>query len=57
MMARLDNAVPDDHPVREIAAILDLSWARRTGTLLSAAWPSLDGSGVDDPDAHHRLRL
>jgi transposase len=23
---RLDEAVPDDHPIREIAAVLDLSW-------------------------------
>jgi hypothetical protein len=23
---RLDEVVPDDHPVREIAAVLDLSW-------------------------------
>ena len=23
---RLDEAVSDDHPVREIAAVLDLSW-------------------------------
>jgi hypothetical protein len=23
---RLDEAVPDDHPVRAIAAVLDLSW-------------------------------
>jgi transposase len=23
---RLDEAVPDDHPVREITAVLDLSW-------------------------------
>jgi hypothetical protein len=23
---RLDEAAPDDHPVREIAAVLDLSW-------------------------------
>jgi hypothetical protein len=23
---RLDEAVPDDHPVREIAAVLDLNW-------------------------------
>jgi hypothetical protein len=22
----LDEAVPDDHPIREIAAVLDLSW-------------------------------
>ena len=25
---RLDEAVPNDHPVREIAAVLDLSWVR-----------------------------
>src|SRR5262245_19054952 len=25
---RLDEAVPDDHPVREVAAVLDLSWVR-----------------------------
>jgi hypothetical protein len=25
---RLDGAVPDDHPVRKIAAVLDLSWGR-----------------------------
>ena len=24
---RLDEAVPSDHPVREVAAVLDLSWA------------------------------
>ena len=23
---RLDEAVPDDHPIRGIAAVLDLSW-------------------------------
>ena len=23
---RLDEAVPEDHPVREIAAVVDLSW-------------------------------
>ena len=27
---RLDEAVPDDHPVREIAAVLDLSWVQRS---------------------------
>jgi hypothetical protein len=25
---RLDEVVPDDHPVRAIAAVLDLSWVR-----------------------------
>ena len=26
---RLEEAVPDDHPVRAIAAVLNLSWVRR----------------------------
>ena len=25
---RLDEAIPDDHPARAIAAVLDLSWVR-----------------------------
>jgi hypothetical protein len=29
---RLDEAVSDDHPVREIAAVLDLSWVGPYGT-------------------------
>jgi hypothetical protein len=28
---RLDEAVPDDHPVRKIAAVLDLSWVVPVG--------------------------
>jgi hypothetical protein len=24
----LEEAVPDDHPIRKIAAVLDLSWVR-----------------------------
>jgi transposase len=40
----LEEAVPDDHPVREIAAVLDLSWvhselARYYSRL---GWPSID---------------
>jgi transposase len=27
---RLDEAVPDDHPVRTIAAVLDLSWVQQS---------------------------
>ena len=49
---RLDEAVPQDHPVREVAAVLDLSWVH---TLLSSAGSALDRSGADDPDAHRRL--
>jgi hypothetical protein len=30
---RLDEAVPEDHAVREIAAVLVLSWARASITL------------------------
>ena len=54
----LDEAVPDDHLVREIAAVLDLSLgARRAGAPLSSDRPALDRSGAHDPDAHRRLRV
>ena len=53
---RLDEAVPEDHPVREIAAVLDLSWVHsELAPLLSRARSALDRSGADDPDAHRRL--
>jgi transposase len=26
LFIRLDEAIPNDHPVREVAAVLDLSW-------------------------------
>jgi hypothetical protein len=32
----LDEVVPDDHPVREIAGVLDLSWVCGVGVLLYA---------------------
>ena len=55
---RLDEAVPDDHPVREIAAVLDLSWVHaELAPLLPQDRPALDRSGADDPDAHRRLRV
>ena len=54
----LDEVVPDDHRVREIAAVLDLSWVHaRAGALLLPPWPPFDRSGADDPDAHPRLRV
>jgi transposase len=34
---RLDEAVPDDHSVRAIAAVLDLSWVR--DELEAYYWP------------------
>ena len=54
---RLDDAVPDDHPVRAIAAVLDLSWVHAE---LAPFYPKIgrpDRSGADDPDAHRRLRI
>ena len=55
---RLDDAVPDDHPVRAIAAVLDLILGtRRASALLSEDWAAFDRSGADDPDAHRRLRI
>jgi transposase len=40
----LDEAVPDDHPVREIAAVLDLSWLRAE---LAPYYPQLGRSSID----------
>ena len=49
----LDEAVADDHPVREIAAVLDLSLGVfRAGTLLFSARSAIDRSSADDPDAY-----
>ena len=36
---RLDEAVPDDHPVRAIAAVLDLSWVHAE---LAPFYPKID---------------
>jgi hypothetical protein len=36
---RLDEAVPGDHPVREIAAVLDLSWVH--SELAPYYWPPI----------------
>src|SRR6202049_304026 len=41
---RLDEAVPDDHPVREIAAVLDLSWVYSE---LAPYYPRLGRPSID----------
>jgi transposase len=40
----LDEAVPDDHPVREIAAVLDLSWVHGE---LASYYPQLGRPSID----------
>jgi transposase len=41
---RLDEAVPDDHPVREIAAVLDLNWVHSE---LAPYYPKLGRPSID----------
>src|SRR5246127_1946499 len=41
---RLDEAVPDDHPIREIAAVLDLSWVHGE---LASYYPQLGRPSID----------
>jgi transposase len=41
---RLDEAVPNDHPVRELAAVLDLSWVHSE---LAAYYPRLGRPSID----------
>jgi len=48
----LDAAVPADHLVREIAAVLDLTWVHSE---LEPHYPVRPA--LDDPDAHRRLRV
>ena len=52
----LEEAVPDDHLVRKIAAVLDLAWVRAelTPYYSSTGRPSIDPE-LMIPDAHHRL--
>jgi hypothetical protein len=40
----LDEAVPHDHPVREIAAVLDLSWVRSE---LAPFYPKMGRPSID----------
>ena len=39
---QLDEVVPDDHLVRGIAGVLDLSWVHAELALLLAARPAVD---------------
>ena len=41
---RLDEAVPNDHPVREVAAVLDLSWVHSE---LAPYYPKLGRPSID----------
>src|ERR1700741_2442930 len=41
---RLDEAVPNDHPVREVAAVLDLSWGHSE---LAPYYPRLGRPSID----------
>jgi hypothetical protein len=41
---RLDEAVPGDHPVRQIAAVLDLSWVHSE---LAPFYPNLGRPSID----------
>jgi transposase len=50
---RLDEAVPDDHPVREIAAVLDLSWVRAE---LAPYYPN-NGRPSIDPELMIRMLI
>src|SRR5882762_2238040 len=46
----LDEVVPDDHLVRKIGAVLNLSW-------IHTELAPFDRSGADDPDADPRVRF
>jgi transposase len=50
---RLDEAVPDDHPVRELAAVLDLSWVHSE---LAPFYPQLGRPSID-PELMIRMLL
>jgi hypothetical protein len=55
---RLDEAVPGDHPIRQIASVLDLSWVHLE---LAPFYPNIGRPSIDpeahDPDADCRLRV
>ena len=56
----LDEVVPEDHRVREIAAVLDLSWVPGIGPIISSAamtviqWSPAQTQRVG-PDARYRF--
>ena len=51
----LEEVVPNDHRIREIAAVLDLSWVHGVGAALLPSRPAIDRSGAHDPHAHRWL--
>src|SRR5213080_90890 len=53
----LEEVVPDDHQVRAIASVLDLSWVYGELSPHYPARPPLGRSSSDDPDANPRLCL
>ena len=55
---RLDEAIPEDHLVRKIRALLDLSWvyAELSPCYSEIGRPS-DRPRADDPRADYRLRV
>ena len=47
---RLDEAVPHDHPVRKIAAVLDLSWVHsELAQFYPKIWPDRALKGGREP--------
>jgi hypothetical protein len=54
----LDEVIPDDHRVREIAGVLDLSWVHaELACYYSPLGPPVDRSGTHDPHADSGLCL
>ena len=49
---RLDEAVPDDHPVRAIAAVLDVSWVHSSE--LAPFYPKIGRPSID-PEPRIRM--
>jgi hypothetical protein len=47
----LDEAVPHDHPIRKIAAVLDLSWVRSE---LAPFYPEMGRPSIDPELMHYR---
>ena len=53
---QLDEVVSDDHLVREIAAVLDLSWVRaELASYYSPLGRPSNDPGADHPDANRRV--
>jgi hypothetical protein len=53
----LDEVVPPDHLVRQIDAVLDLSWVHKELAPYYSPTSTFGRSGVDDPDAARGLHI